>query len=1560
MNMRARRSRGNRTLKSAISSTIGRRRLRRVLAGFTAGAVLAVGAATLPAQAVTLSGFEIDGDIAASAGQDWSNIGVTPYNDHIGNADVTTYNQTSKESDDPSTWNLGNNGSAAGKVDIGYHASYLSKDSSSGHWWWFAAWDRSDNTGSGGFLLEMNQSSVGPTAREVGDVRIVVDVTTGGGVVFGSAREWNGSAWDTTLPSAAFVSGTNADAISATSPWNDSPVASGGQIGAKLFGEIGVDLTAAGLIDDSNPCDITTISSWQLRGATGNSTSDGAPENLADGTAVHPFDSPITCGALTWTKHEGTASGPLVGGATFTVHRTDAASTDLVVVDNGTGDADPVAGQVLVNDLLPGTYTVTETAPPVGYLNAGITFTGQTVGIGQTTAVGAFVNNLGAVTFAKATAGHLDQLVGGATFTITALDGDATLAPWNLDSSPLVIADNDTQDLNKADGLFRISGLPTGEYSVVETGRPTGYDLDATVGYFFISSTTDAHVYASREPAPEDDAYTFVNTPRSTTLRIVKRDYFSAEFLDGAQFIICRDDLTTLGFDPAVDCAAGQQVGTVTTGSAGPGAAELGGLEFGDYWVWESVAPVGYDLATPQYWPVSITVANDGALVTLPITNEPAYGSIHWNKRALTADGQLLGGATFVVHRNDSPQPDITVVDNGANDSDPVAGQVRVDNLHVGNYQITETVLPVGYMFGWSHLGVTVIGGADTYIGNIINFLGTLEWSKSIAGKPGSRLAGATFTVTAVGGDATEVPWNLDSNPIVVVDNGANDANPADGEFRLTGLPTGDYTVVETGRPTGYNLDPNIGYATIPNYSAGPLAVYSTPEPDYAAPVYVFADQPRTSTVRVVKSDASTQDLLDAAVFLLCNDDPTTPSFDPTIDCAEANRLATLITGSAGAGVAEAAGLTFGDYWLWETQAPTGYDIADPDFWSVAITAENDGALITLDIRNAMTYGSLSWLKRAESAEGPLLAGATFLVHRTDAAAADITVTDNAVGDGDPVAGQLRIDSLHMGTYTITEVTPPAGYIAGAPHTSIMVAAAQDNSGGTFVNRLGAIQWRKTSVTDPAIGVGGATFTVAAVDGAAAQAPWNLDETPIVVADNGIYDQDPNEGGFLLEGLPTGNYSVRETGRPMGYDLDPTIAYATVSSVTAAEVFTSQEPGESDQPYVFADRARQASVRIVKTDARTQQPLDGAAFQVCRDSEVSEEFDPGVDCAVSQVVATVVTGSGDVPGEAQVSGLDFGTYWVFELAAPDGYDTSDPSAQVIHVSQETDGGTITVEFANPQKPMSVQFFKADTETGEGLAGATFMFYVSDGEGWEYIGSCTTMADDTATGDDESGLCDTTFGPLFFGDYKVVETVAPTGYQLPMQPFFFNLGPDEAEMGDLIVEVDNDLIGLPVPGLVKTANPPSGSTVAAGDTITYTLTLTNTGTAPAVGDIVDTLPSQVSITSAGSGSASIDGRTITWSQVTVPVGESVTLTYSVTVNADAPLGAFSNTAVWTVGVSTYSGATTHIVVGGGGGGGGGELPMTGETAGLTSMVMLVGMLGGVGVLARVTRKRPRRR
>lgn len=81
--------------------------------------------------------------------------------------------------------------------------------------------------------------------------------------------------------------------------------------------------------------------------------------------------------------------------------------------------------------------------------------------------------------------------------------------------------------------------------------------------------------------------------------------------------------------------------------------------------------------------------------------------------------------------------------------------------------------------------------------------------------------------------------------------------------------------------------------------------------------------------------------------------------------------------------------------------------------------------------------GTLSWLKHDQ--DGSLLGGATFEVCRTTSYDSHsrthtsitpvcLSVTDNDARDVDTVAGQLELEGLVMGTYTVKETAAPAGY----------------------------------------------------------------------------------------------------------------------------------------------------------------------------------------------------------------------------------------------------------------------------------------------------------------------------------------------------------------------------------------------------------------------------------------------------------------------------------------------------------------------------------------------------
>lgn len=93
--------------------------------------------------------------------------------------------------------------------------------------------------------------------------------------------------------------------------------------------------------------------------------------------------------------------------------------------------------------------------------------------------------------------------------------------------------------------------------------------------------------------------------------------------------------------------------------------------------------------------------------------------------------------------------------------------------------------------------------------------------------------------------------------------------------------------------------------------------------------------------------------------------------------------------------------------------------------------------------------------------------------------------------------------------------------------------------------------------------------------------------------------------------------------------------------------------------------------------------------------------------------------------------------------------------------------------------------------------------------------------------------------------------------------------------------------------VKSSDPASGSTVSPGDEITYTVTVTQSGTAPAAASFSDDLADVLDDATlngpptASIGTASITDGVLDWSGI-VPVDGVATITYSVTVKDSLPL------------------------------------------------------------------------
>jgi len=99
-------------------------------------------------------------------------------------------------------------------------------------------------------------------------------------------------------------------------------------------------------------------------------------------------------------------------------------------------------------------------------------------------------------------------------------------------------------------------------------------------------------------------------------------------------------------------------------------------------------------------------------------------------------------------------------------------------------------------------------------------------------------------------------------------------------------------------------------------------------------------------------------------------------------------------------------------------------------------------------------------------------------------------------------------------------------------------------------------------------------------------------------------------------------------------------------------------------------------------------------------------------------------------------------------------------------------------------------------------------------------------------------------------------------------------------------------GTPIVALVKTLAGESGTQpgiAEPGETLTYTITLTNTGSTDATNyPVTDPLDANVTFVSADNGGALVGGN-VTWTGLTIPAGGNLVLTVVVTVNTPIPVG-----------------------------------------------------------------------
>ena len=332
-------------------------------------------------------------------------------------------------------------------------------------------------------------------------------------------------------------------------------------------------------------------------------------------------------------------------------------------------------------------------------------------------------------------------------------------------------------------------------------------------------------------------------------------------------------------------------------------------------------------------------------------------------------------------------------------------------------------------------------------------------------------------------------------------------------------------------------------------------------------------------------------------------------------------------------------GLAPGNYTLVETAAPAGYAIAAPKAFTVTSTA----AVQRVEMYDDITRVQIS---KTDKTTGSELPGAELQLKDS---------AGNVVSSWTTTTVPKYFEKLAKGTYTITEISTPTGYVTAAD-MQITVTDSGSVQKFTMVDDVTRVQISKKDITNNT-----------ELPGAILQI---LDQNDHIV-EEWVSTNTPH----YIEKLPFGTYTLREA--------NPAPGYTTAQSVR----FTVRDTEEIQKVEMVDDITK---VEISKKDIVNEEELPGATLQIIdKDGNVVEEW-----------VST------DEPHYIEY--LPIGDYILRETIPADGYTT----ANDVEFTVEDTGEIQKVEMIDDIT--KVEISKKDIVNEEELPGATLQIIDEDG------------------------------------------------------------------------------------------------------------------------------------------------------------------------------------------------------------------------------------------------------
>lgn len=398
-----------------------------------------------------------------------------------------------------------------------------------------------------------------------------------------------------------------------------------------------------------------------------------------------------------------------------------------------------------------------------------------------------------------------------------------------------------------------------------------------------------------------------------------------------------------------------------------------------------------------------------------------------------------------------------------------------------------------------------------------------------------------------------------------------------------------------------------------------------------------------------------------------------------------------------------------------EVKAPDGY-LLDPKaeaFQFNVRTDRNPRLVFTYEAFDKPTEVVVSKKKLTTKEELP---GASLEVR-------PVTVTAGADGEtvrkeGEILESWVSTDTPHLmkglkpGEYVLIETRAPEGYLEAE---KVYFTVRENMTIGDTVSVEMFDDDTKTEIKkidrDTSEPVAGATLQLVKADTLELVREWITDET----------------GSIQIQGLPAGDYLVREVKAPDGY-----LVLKEPVRITVWKDYKVQ---------TFVVENQKIQTVIEKTDAETGEPVSGAVLRL-------------VDETGTEAARWVTTEEPQV-----LEGLKAGWYTVEEIQAPGGYlPLKEP--RKIQITNQEERQIFTVR----NQKLEVDVLKTDQETGEPLPGARLRLIRN--------------SDQTVVYEWESTKAAEIIKGLLPGSYTLEEVSAPDGYAVGKPVIFEVTGTEE--------------------------------------------------------------------------------------------------------------------------------------------------------------------------------------